>query len=591
MKQQPIHAPPPLPNLHNLIPQQHQPPSSSPGVTESKWRDNIVYHNPIGNTNEAAAQALNGPPAPGAGEVKKEAMDVRFLHGIASGDPLSDSVILWTKITPAPGSDDTPIAVMYQVFSSPIVAEPIPSESSKQVPVQAGAVVTGSEVDYTVKVDVKGLRPSTRYYYRFYVNSPSSMRIYSPSGSTLTLPDKDADIDSLRLAIVSCSNAAMGFFNSYSNVAARQEVDVVVHLGDYIYEYADGEFGYGEPIGRVPEPNVNLRTLTDYRTRHAQYKTDLDLQAAHAAHPWIVIWDDHEFMDNIDGRNEHDERVRAGMRAYFEYLPIRETTLDGQGFIYRTFHFGRLVDLIMLDTRMEGRDETDIRDWELMSHPNRTMLGDTQEKWFLDQLSTSQSRQAHWRFVGNQVVFSPIRAFGHAIGVDSWDGYPAARARIMDYIKHSKIDNIAFLTGDIHASFIYDIPSDPYFPTHDHPLAVEFVGPSISSPTPLESLSIPFLNPPAEHLVRFFSPHNHYVNLREHGYMLVHLTKAEMRVEYWYTESVRRRTQKERLGAVGVVRSGDARVGEVEVGKMGMGSSLRRGLEGGMRKAWFEWPW
>ncbi|KAJ3253463.1 hypothetical protein HK104_007269, partial [Borealophlyctis nickersoniae] len=380
-----------------------------------------------------------------------EGLGWTFLHGIASGDPLSDSVILWTKVTPPSPSFSSPIGVRYEVSATTTFVEvDTPYGRQRQLRlgpvIQHGDVVTGPEVDYTVKVDVRGLEPSTKYFYRFLI--PGTPPVYSPLGQTRTLPSAEEDIEHLTLAVVSCSNAAMGFFNSYGNIATREEVDVVVHLGDYIYEYADGEFGYGAPIGRTPEPNVNLRTLHDYRTRHAQYKRDPDLQAAHAAHPWIVIWDDHEFADNIDGRPEHAARVAAGMRAYFEYLPIRERTVDRDGRIYRTFQFGRLVDLVMLDTRIVGRDETDLRSWSLISNPNRTILGDVQEQWFKTELTKSQHRGAHWRFIGNQVVFSPLHLMGHPVGVDSWDGYPAARARIVEHIRGEGIGNVVFLTGE-----------------------------------------------------------------------------------------------------------------------------------------------
>ncbi|KAJ3040494.1 hypothetical protein HDV00_010803 [Rhizophlyctis rosea] len=602
-------APVPLPNLHAVLAHKNRnnQPHSLPDVSEtnpaeSRWRnvevvDNMVYGNPLRGKKGVRVEgmeALNGPKKPSVEDVG-ESEGVKFLHGIASGDPFSDSVILWTKITPPPTQDTAPIVVMYEVFDSPIVDA------------EMGAVLTGPEVDYTVKVDVKGLRPATRYYYRFYVSpststspshssdsSPSSslsLPIYSPSGTTLTLPSANADIDSLNLAVVSCSNAAMGYFNAYANVAARKEVDVVVHLGDYIYEYADGEFGYGAPIGRTPEPNVNLRTLSDYRTRHAQYKRDPDLQAAHAAHPWIVIWDDHEFMDNIDGTGEHDARIRAGMRAYFEYLPIRETQLDRQGYIYRSFSFGNLFDLIMLDTRIEGREVTDVRDTQILDHPNRTILGAQQEDWFFSRLMSSQSRNATWRLVGNQVVFSPLQANSYPIGVDSWDGYPTARQRVLTHLSENHISNTVFVTGDVHASFVFDVPSNP-FNVSSPSLAVELVGPSISSPTPMESLSLASVNPIFEFLVSYFSPHNRFVNLREHGYMMLHITRESITTRYHYVESVRRATRKERLGAVARVVSGKNRVEVVEVMEVGgLGGYLRRGMEGGMKWKWWDFDY
>ncbi|KAJ3247029.1 hypothetical protein HK104_007828 [Borealophlyctis nickersoniae] len=250
------------------------------------------------------------------------------------------------------------------------------------------------------------------------------------------------------MAVMSCSNYPYGFFHAYRNVAERKELSVVVHLGDYIYEYGEGTYGNGTEINRIPNPPTVLATLSDYRARHAQYKTDADLQLAHAAHAFITVWDDHEFFDNSDGTRKLDERVKNGIRAYFEYLPIRQEGMDSTGRIYRDFRFGKLMDLFMLDTRIIGRDATDkYLPWEVLN-PKRQMLGLDQEAWLFSNLKASKARQTKWRVIGQQIIFSQIQLLGLPINYDSWDGYPFARKRVTDFIDKNNIEDVVILSGE-----------------------------------------------------------------------------------------------------------------------------------------------
>jgi len=272
-----------------------------------------------------------------------------FTHGVASGDPLSDRVILWTRVLPGDGQHRV-ITVRWQVAE----------DTEFRSVVSEGQSETSQLQDYTVKVDAAGLKPKRNYYYRFLVEGLSS-----PVGRTLTLPL--GGVDRYKMAVVSCSNYPQGYFNVYNHIA-QTDVDVVLHLGDYIYEYKDG--GYDneyarETLGRRVQPAHEIVALEDYRMRYGLYRSDADLQAVHARHPFICIWDDHELSNDTwkDGAENHSEaegdfhqRMHHARQAYHEWLPIR-TNLDGpQSSIYRRFKIGGLADLIMLDTRLHGRD-------------------------------------------------------------------------------------------------------------------------------------------------------------------------------------------------------------------------------------------
>ena len=267
-----------------------------------------------------------------------------FAHGVASGDPLPDRVILWTRVTPAVVK--AAIVIRYAVASDPAMTQIVLRGSAKTNPAR----------DYTVKVDAIGLQPHTTYYYQFAAEGATS-----PVGRTRTLPSGTAH--SLRMAVVSCSNHAYGYFNVYGRIAQRADLDLVLHLGDYLYEYGAGQYG----TARTPEPPTEIVTLADYRQRHAQYKRDADSQAMHRQHPIVAIWDDHETANNSwrTGAQNHqpategewDTRVAMALQAYYEWMPVRPVDTANLRMNNRYYAYGDLADLIMLEERLNGRSE------------------------------------------------------------------------------------------------------------------------------------------------------------------------------------------------------------------------------------------
>jgi alkaline phosphatase D len=426
-----------------------------------------------------------------------------FRHGISSGDPLHDGVIIWTRLSGARG-ESVPVAWV------------VAADVRLRTVVGSGETVTGPDRDYTVKVDVRGLRPGTRYYYRFFAGGAAS-----EVGRTRTLPDGAPS--SVSFAVVSCSNFAAGYFYAYREIARRDDLDAVLHLGDYIYEHGLGGYATGraEQLGRVPEPAGELLTLADYRLRYAQYRADPDSRAMHAAHPLIAVWDDHEIANDAwrGGAQNHDEgegeweaRRDAAVRAYVEWMPIRAEAAGAATRIYRAFRYGNLVALMMLDTRLCGRDRqprlgTDMDDAEaarIIDDPGREMLGKVQRDWLRDRLG--DSRGTTWQVVGQQVMVSPMRAsdleqvidpdgptslpkelLDHSIALskrdfpvllDTWGGYGAARERLLADLEELA-DNAVVLSGDLHSAVAGNlVPRGK-----QKPVAVEFLATSVTSPS------------------------------------------------------------------------------------------------------------
>lgn len=454
-----------------------------------------------------------------------------FQHGIASGDPLSDRVILWTCITKGGGS------VRWEIATDPEFAFVV---KSAEIAVAGGKTVP-------LKVDVHGLKPATNYYYRFIRGENTSM-----TGRTKTLPV--GDVEQISMAIVSCSNHPAGYFHSYAHLAKAEPVDVVLALGDYIYEYGLGGYAteFAEELGRVPEPEHECVTYDDYATRYAQYHRDPDLQAAHAAAPWILTWDDHESANDSwkDGAQNHDPatqgpwaaREAASLKAFYDWTPTREPQ-DGLPLSanYRRFDFGNLASLTMLETRLSGRSEPITFDQfpvpndadpndkqvqkklqsfeqEILGDETRRMLGDRQSEFVANALQTSVAAGQKWQIIGNQTLFAEIRSpdymatlpawlkwivkrseplhyqyflrsrLNPLLNLDSWDGYPAARERFYNKAKEAGA-NLLVVTGDTH-----DFMAASLFDKKGDRIGTELGTSGVSSPGNFAYVSAPGVN-------------------------------------------------------------------------------------------------
>lgn len=521
----------------------------------------------VGGTTSrwSGATATAGGGAPGHGA---------FLHSVASGDPWADSVVIWTRVTPVPqatpgsGVGD-PTRVRWEVSTDP---------GFGAIAV-AGETVTGPDRDHTVKVNVTGLAPATTYYYRFTVLDGPSAGGVSRTGRTRTTPADDVAPDHLRFGVCSCSNYEAGYFRAYRELADRDDVEFVLHLGDYTYEYDSGEYGaaYGT-IVRTVEPRERTRTLDGYRIRQGHYHRDPDLADLHAAKPMICIWDDHEFFDNAwrdgatgdseyGGAQEYAAVRQAATQAYYEWMPVRA----GQGFgtdggrhLYRHLRYGTLAELILPDLRTYR---------DLQSSPitaaadDRTMMGQNQFDWFAGVLTTSTTT---WQLVGNSVMFAPMTLphsldprlhdwlvdkiglppEGFALNTDQWDGYMAERRRIIDLImtRASGPDgpgvNVVFLTGDIHSSWAADIPAraGEYRLGRDTTVAAaEFIVPSVTAASAFDSIAPTSAAAPAvrealrlgEGLLTDVDHWYKYVDLSRHGMMVVDVDPSRTQVD-WY---------------------------------------------------------
>ena len=460
-----------------------------------------------------------------------------FYHGVASGDPLSDRVIIWTRITP----DDS-------VSSIPVQWEIAENENFNPV-LESDTLSTSPSRDYTVKVDVTELKPGKTYYYHFKALGKTSM-----TGRTKTISDDNPD--SLKFAVVSCSNWEFGYFNAYGRIAEK-EMDAVIHLGDYIYEYGEGGYG-NKKIDRKHLPTHEIVTLNDYRTRYSQYHLDAGLRNARQKHPFIAVWDDHEVANDLykagaknhqpDSEGDFNIRKNAAKQAYYEWIPIREGNKH-----YRAFSFGKLASLIMLDERLEGRmKQLDSLSDPNLNAPDRSMLGQEQLFWFENELKNSQ---ATWKVIGNQVIFSDLYQYSRSAArqrnLDSWDGYPAEKRRIADFIRQNSIRDILFLAGDTHSSWAFEVAVDPlktYNPkTSAGAFAIEFGATSISSSNANESSPDDTVKVREANLLKI-NPHLKFTNHRDHGYILLSLYPQKAKAEWFYVETLLRPDDGEHLG-------------------------------------------
>ncbi|AKU55283.1 alkaline phosphatase D family protein [Vibrio parahaemolyticus] len=510
----------------------------------------------------------------GCGSDDNESVAVSFAHGVASGDPTQAQVIIWTRVTTAASYVD----VSWQVASD--------MEFSNVV--QSGVFTTDTGRDFTVKVDVQNLNANSQYYYRFMVGE-----MMSEVGQTQTLPEDG--VEKASMAVVSCANYPAGYFHVYREILNQHEqspFDVVLHLGDYIYEYGAGGYASEDAaaLGREPSKGTECITLDDYRKRYAQYRQDADLQALHAKLPMIAVWDDHELANDTwkNGAENHQDdegsfidRRAAAAAAWTEWLPVRENTFSNM-LIYRQFSFGNLVNLMMLDTRLVGRDKP--LDYFSLSAPtmeaigglvaqsrsaDRELLGTEQLAWLMNEFNT---HDAKWNVLGQQVLMSRMElpssvmtamfqlftsteekkteallAVNTAItgyladpsadpislpyNLDAWDGYYVEREKVYQLAKASS-GNFVCLAGDTHNAWASELKD-----VSNNPIGVEFATSSVSSPGLEEYLA---LDPVAIAQMEYTLPHLvselQWADIKQRGFMRVTFT-ADAAQSTWYLVS------------------------------------------------------
>ncbi|EMF8898713.1 alkaline phosphatase D family protein [Vibrio parahaemolyticus] len=510
----------------------------------------------------------------GCGSDDNESVAVSFEHGVASGDPTQTQVIIWTRVTTTASYVD----VSWQVASD--------MEFSNVV--QSGVFTTDTGRDFTVKVDVQNLNANSQYYYRFIVGE-----MMSEVGQTQTLPEDG--VEKASMAVVSCANYPAGYFHVYREILNQHEqspFDVVLHLGDYIYEYGAGGYASEDAaaLGREPSKGAECITLDDYRKRYAQYRQDADLQALHAKLPMIAVWDDHELANDTwkNGAENHQDdegsfidRRAAAAAAWTEWLPVRENTFSNM-LIYRQFSFGSLVNLMMLDTRLVGRDKP--LDYFSLSAPtmeaigglvaqsrsaDRELLGTEQLAWLMNEFNT---HDAKWNVLGQQVLMSRMElpssvmtamfqlftsteekkteallAVNTAItgyladpsadpislpyNLDAWDGYYVEREKVYQLAKASS-GNFVCLAGDTHNAWASELKD-----VSNNPIGVEFATSSVSSPGLEEYLA---LDPVAIAQMEYTLPHLvselQWADIKQRGFMRVTFT-ADAAQSTWYLVS------------------------------------------------------
>lgn len=491
----------------------------------------------------------------------------RFIHGVASGDPASDSVLIWTRVEPVGNGLE-------------LVGWEIADDPAFEKVVQNGSFSTDEHRDFTVKVVATDLKPGRVYYYRFSIDGESS-RI----GRTRTLPD--GHIDALGLAIASCSNFAFGYFNAYDAIAADASVQFVLHLGDYIYEY--GADGWGsevaQSIGRVHEPANEIVSLQDYRERHAQYKRDPGSQRMHAMHPLMLVWDDHESTNNpwLGGAQNHQpesegdwrDRRFASIRAYYEWMPIRDPQPGAcRAQLWRNYVLGDLATLTTLESRHTARARqidyadhaqniqtmADARRFEqqVLGAPNREMLSVQMKAFLAEALRESVGADIPWRLIGNAIPMARMPVpdvaglgivnadpggdgvpgadsvltwkgrYGLPFYLDTWDGYPVAREEFYELCSNAGARDLVVLTGDSHSFWANQLYSND-----GTSMGVEIGTAGISSPGDFVETGFDRLT--AQRLDEAFAEHVEEVrwtdNLHQ-GYVRLNLTHDHIEVTY-----------------------------------------------------------
>jgi alkaline phosphatase D len=503
----------------------------------------------------------------GAIAAAQAALTPGFSHGVASGEPGPTSVLLWTRFVATAAESQLEVEIW--------------DGSDMARKVSGGQAIASPMRDHTAKIVVKGLRPGTIYNYQFIAPDGSK----SPVGRTRTLPV--GNVSRYRMAVFSCSNLPFGWFNAYAHAYQDRigdDFDIVLHLGDYLYEYARGFYPLAKDAvaGRLVEPVGEMVALADYRLRYASYRSDTDLQMLHQLFPMLAMWDDHEFTNDAyaSGAQNHQAnegdwgtRKAAALRAYNEWMPVRDRTLETP---WSRYAIGNLAEIQLTESRVSGRskqasfgqptgDATEVlrqlkafRDGPY-NDPNRTMLGERQEQWLAKRFKANKTKWNIWAqqtivgslvqpqgmenwlpadalpFIKDRVLRGGIAGkAGIPSNMDAWDGYPAARAKALAAAQNSNAD-LVVLTGDTHNSWAFDLAHD------DRATGVEFAGQSVTSP----GLESTFTGTTADTISKGLmagNPSLAWSDAGQRGYMVIELTPEKATSEWRFTESIKRRS-------------------------------------------------
>ncbi|MBO3751394.1 alkaline phosphatase D family protein [Streptosporangiaceae bacterium NEAU-GS5] len=470
-----------------------------------------------------------------------------FAVGIASGDPLPGGIVLWTRLVTDPLVPDGRGGMPSRAYD---VDWQLAADEAFKTVVRSGTATARPEQAHSVHVEVDGLQPGREYFYRFRVEGQ-----VSPTARTRTAP---AGLSPLSFAVAACANYEHGYFTAYQRLA-EQEPDLVVHLGDYMYEYQP--MGYTAISGAPREhAGAKCQTLADYRVRHAQYKSDPDLQAAHRAAPWLVAFDDHEIENNwanmVSSTDAPDfaQRRAYGFQAYYENMPLRRGSIPHGDTIRinRRIAWGTLAQFHLLDTRQfrddQACDDGDRAGCDERLRPTRTILGAGQHRWLLDGLTQSRAR---WNLIGQQVIMAQ-RDFkagpGKELNMDSWDGYAAERRALLNGIRATGAANPVVLTGDAHMHNAADLKPDFDDPSSPQ-VAVELVTSSISSD------GDGYRDAARVATLRRENPHLAYIDQRR-GFIMVRVTQDDLKAEFRTLDYVTRRGAKDKPSATFTIPNG-----------------------------------
>lgn len=443
-----------------------------------------------------------------------------FYHGVASGDPSTNGFLIWTRVTDSTGLD---VNLNWRVATDSLFVNVV----------QSGTATATAAHDFTVKVDVTGLKVNKWYYYQFATGNK-----YSLTGRSRTLPS-GINVDSIRFAVVSCSNYEAGFYNVYQAIVNRNDVDVIVHLGDFIYEYGANGSAYNPAANRHFDPATECITKADYRRRYSQTMLDPMVIRARQQFPFICVWDDHEVANDswMNGAENHTPategswkvRKKGALETYLDWVPVRMPNANAATRIYRKIGFGKLIDLYMIDSRHQGRTIQMAASDPNFNDTSRTVLGVAQRNWLFSKFNTSTAK---WQILGNQMMLAPLTVFGSPVNTDQWDGYPADRNRLYNAMTQNAAKNFVVITGDIHTAWGNDLPLAGYSSSNrNNSAGVEFVTTSITSPASGITVS--------SALIQAFNSHVRYCNVSESkGFICLDVNKTRVQGDYYFVSTI-----------------------------------------------------